>query len=81
MLEGKCHKCGFYGIGWALYDKRHRKCPKCGTSLEVIDHSHATTNTLSTLARPLLRLLQNGLKRQGIITSKTKRGEGTLIRG
>ena len=37
MLEGRCPKCGFYRIGWALRHPRHQTCPKCGTGLEITE--------------------------------------------
>ena len=40
MLEGKCPKCGFRRIGWAMNDLRHQTCPNCGTPLEITDSSY-----------------------------------------
>ena len=37
MLEGKCPKCGYRCIGWALRFPRHQTCPKCGTGLDVFE--------------------------------------------
>ena len=39
MIEGKCPKCGYYCLGWALLNPRHQTCPKCGTGLEIIEGS------------------------------------------
>ena len=43
MLEGKCPKCGFYRIGWALRNPRHQTCPKCGVGLEITDGHTVST--------------------------------------
>lgn len=40
MLEGKCPKCGFRRIGWALSDPRHQTCPKCDTPFEITEPGH-----------------------------------------
>ena len=37
MLEGKCPKCGFHRVGWALRNPRHQTCPKCGVELEITE--------------------------------------------
>ena len=35
MLEGKCPKCGYHRIGWALKWPRNQACPKCGIGLDI----------------------------------------------
>lgn len=35
MLEGKCPKCGYHCIGWALRFPRNQSCPNCGTGFEI----------------------------------------------
>jgi hypothetical protein len=35
VLEGKCQKCGYQCIGWALRFVRNQSCPKCGAGLEI----------------------------------------------
>jgi phage FluMu protein Com len=45
MLEGKCPKCGFHSLGWALSDSRHQTCPKCGTLFEITEPSHINPST------------------------------------
>jgi hypothetical protein len=37
MIEGKCPKCGYYRLGWALLNPRHQTCPRCGTGLEITE--------------------------------------------
>ena len=37
MLEGKCPKCGYYCIGWALRFPRNQSCPTCGVGLEITE--------------------------------------------
>lgn len=37
MLVGKCPRCGYRRIGWALHNPRHQTCPQCGTGLEITD--------------------------------------------
>ncbi len=37
MLEGKCPKCGYRRIGWALRFPRHQTCPRCGIGLEITE--------------------------------------------
>ena len=37
MLEGKCLKCGYHFVGWALRFPRHQTCPKCGIGLEITE--------------------------------------------
>ena len=37
MLEGKCPKCGYRYVGWALRFPRHQTCPKCGEGLEITE--------------------------------------------
>jgi len=37
MIEGKCPKCGYYRVGWALLNPRHQTCTKCGTGLGISD--------------------------------------------
>ena len=37
MLEGKCPKCGYYCMGWALANPRHQTCPNCGVGLEIFE--------------------------------------------
>ena len=37
MLEGKCPKCGYHCIGWALQFPRHQTCSKCGSGLEITE--------------------------------------------
>ena len=36
MLEGKCPKCGYHCIGWALQSPRYQSCPRCGIGFEII---------------------------------------------
>ena len=42
MLEGKCPKCGFYCVGWALRNPEYQTCPKCGTKLEITEGDGAS---------------------------------------
>ncbi len=37
VLEGKCPKCGFHRMGWALRNPRHQTCHKCGVELEITE--------------------------------------------
>jgi hypothetical protein len=39
MLEGKCSKCGYHRIGWALRFPQHQSCPTCSVGLEIYDGS------------------------------------------
>ncbi len=38
MLEGKCLKCEYHFVGWALRFARHQTCPKCGIGLEITEN-------------------------------------------
>ena len=35
MLEGVCPKCGTHYFGWALTQRQHQTCPKCGAVLKI----------------------------------------------
>ena len=37
MLEGKCPKCGYQFVGWALQFPRHQTCSRCGIGLEITE--------------------------------------------
>ena len=41
MLEGKCPKCGFHCVGWALRNPEHQICPECGAKLEIAEGGRA----------------------------------------
>ncbi len=47
MLEGKCPKCGYYGVGWALRFARHQTCPRCGVGLEITEDGHPVSKGYS----------------------------------
>ena len=36
-MEGKCPKCGINYRGWALRERRHQFCARCGAELEIKD--------------------------------------------
>ena len=40
VLEGKCQKCGYKCVGWALRFVRNQACPKCGAGLEISEDGH-----------------------------------------
>ena len=35
MLEGRCRKCGYCAVGWALRFPRNQSCAICGAALEI----------------------------------------------
>ena len=47
MIEGKCPKCGYYRLGWALLNPRHQTCPKCGIGLEITEDGRKVTTGYS----------------------------------
>ena len=47
MLEGKCPKCGYHCVGWALRFPRHQACPRCGIGLEIIEDGRSVSTGYS----------------------------------
>ncbi len=37
MLEGKCPKCGYHCLGWALTNPEHQTCDQCGSKLVITE--------------------------------------------
>ena len=35
MIEGRCPKCGYCYVGWALKFPRNQMCSNCGAALEI----------------------------------------------
>ena len=47
MLEGKCPKCGYHRVGWALRFPRHQTCSKCGIGLEITEDGRSVSTGYS----------------------------------
>ncbi|MDP3879308.1 MAG: hypothetical protein Q8Q07_03245 [Dehalococcoidales bacterium] len=37
MMEGRCPKCGYRTVGWALRFPRNQTCSVCGAALEIFE--------------------------------------------
>jgi ribosomal protein S27AE len=35
MIEGRCPKCGYRFVGWALLFPRNQMCSNCGAALQI----------------------------------------------
>jgi len=49
MLEGKCPKCGYKYVGWALRYPRHQTCTICGKGLDIFEYGHKIITGCSPL--------------------------------
>ena len=47
MLEGKCPKCEYHRVGWALRFPRHQTCPRCGIGLEITEGGRSVSTGYS----------------------------------